>query len=193
MGSNIPFIAISLILLYFIFMWATLARIRKAGPNEVLIISGLRRMIRREDGTRFAVGFRMLKGGMTFVWPYIERLDRLSLEVMTVELRSPQIRTPKGSTIEVDAVAQAKIGSNDVSVALAAESLLSMEVDQIQAIVFQAIDGHLRRILGTSTDEALYTDWEALATKVVESAGKDLGKMGITVVSFIIRDVETRG
>jgi len=182
-------IVVGLLFIFFLLTWVVLNRIVKAGPNEVLVISGRRRWIRREDGTRFQVGFRMLKGGRTFVWPFIERVDRLSLELFTLDVRTPEVYTAKGVPIIVDGIAQVKIKGDDVSIATAAEQFLSMGVDQIRHIALQTVEGHLRAILGTLTVEETYSNRDAFASKVQEVASSDLANMGLTIVSFTIRDI----
>jgi len=186
---EIGLIVAGILFIVFIFIWVVLQRIIKAGPNEVLVISGRRRWIRREDGTRFLVGFRILKGGRTFVWPFIERVDRLSLELMTLDVRTPEVYTAKGVPIIVDGIAQIKIKGDDVSIATAAEQFLSMGIDQIQKIALQTVEGHLRAILGTLTVEETYSNRDAFAAKVQEVASSDLANMGLTIVSFTIRDI----
>ncbi|HDS29857.1 MAG TPA: flotillin family protein [Firmicutes bacterium] len=180
---------IGILFLAFMLMLWVANRIIKAGPNEVLVISGRHRYIRREDGSRFRVGFRMLKGGRTFVWPFIERVDRLSLELMTLDVRTPEVYTAKGVPIIVDGIAQIKIKGDDISIATAAEQFLSMGRDQIRGIALQTVEGHLRAILGTLTVEETYSNRDAFAAKVQEVASSDLANMGLTIVSFTIRDI----
>jgi flotillin len=131
----------------------------------------------------------MLKGGRTFVWPFLERVDRLSLELMTLDVRTPEVYTAKGVPIIVDGIAQIKIKGDDVSIATAAEQFLSMGIDQIRNIALQTVEGHLRAILGTLTVEETYSNRDAFAAKVQEVASSDLANMGLTIVSFTIRDI----
>ena len=63
------------------------SRVKKVGPNEVLVISG------RGKGVN---GFRIITGGRAFVWPVLERVDMLSLELMTIELTTPDVPTVQG-------------------------------------------------------------------------------------------------
>jgi hypothetical protein len=65
-------------------------RYAKVGPNQVLIVSGRKHHL--PDGT--SVGFRIVKGGGTFVFPIIEKLDVLSLEVLTIEMPKCKVPTP---------------------------------------------------------------------------------------------------
>ncbi|HEX9743943.1 MAG TPA: SPFH domain-containing protein [bacterium] len=185
----IALIVVGILLILFILAVFVLNRIQKAGPNEVLVISGRRRKIKRDDGSVFDVGFRMLKGGRTFVWPFIERVDRLSLEIMTLDVRTPEVYTAKGVPIIVDGIAQIKIKGDDISIATAAEQFLSMGTDQIRNIALQTVEGHLRAILGTLTVEETYANRDAFAAKVQEVASSDLANMGLTIISFTIRDI----
>jgi len=61
--------------------WAS--RIRKVGPNEVLVISGRKR---RNPETGEIEPYRIVKGGRAFIWPVFERVDILSLQMMTIEV-----------------------------------------------------------------------------------------------------------
>jgi len=178
-----------LLLIFFFLAYVVLSRIIKAGPNEVLVISGRKRILQREDGTKFPVGFRMLKGGRTFVWPILERVDRLSLEIFTLDVRTPEVYTSKGVPIIVDGIAQVKIKGDEISIATASEQFLSMGLEQITHIALQTVEGHLRAILGTLTVEETYSNRDMFAAKVQEVASSDLANMGLTIVSFTIRDI----
>ncbi|MHC4820484.1 MAG: flotillin family protein, partial [Planctomycetota bacterium] len=63
------------------------SRYTKVGPNQVLVISGMKRKV--ETGER--IGFRIVRGGGTFVLPVLEKVDFLSLELMTIEVKTPEV------------------------------------------------------------------------------------------------------
>ena len=65
----------------------------KAGPNEVLIISGAKQR-RGPDGE--AVGYRIIRGGGTFVRPFREKVERLSLELMQFDVRTGETYSTHG-------------------------------------------------------------------------------------------------
>jgi flotillin len=187
MGIAGPVVGILAAIFFLFFVVAF--RIKKAGPNEVLVISGMRRITKLEDGTRVKVGFRLVKGGMTFVIPILEKVDRLSLEIMTLDVRTPEVYTIKGVPVIVDGIAQIKIKGDSVSISTAAEQFLSMGVDKIANVALQTVEGHLRAILGTLTVEEIYSNRDMFAQKVQEVASSDLANMGLTIVSFTIRDI----
>ena len=137
-------------------------------------------------------GFRILKGGGTFVIPVIEKVDRLSLELLTIDVQTQDVYTSKGVPVRVDGVAQIKVKGDDVSIATAAEQFLSKTTEDIKNIAMQTLEGHLRAILGTMTVEDIYQNRDAFASKVQEVAAGDMANMGLAIVSFTIRDIRDR-
>ena len=184
--------AILLVIFIFAGIWAS--RYTKVGPNEVLVISGRKRHMVDPDGTARDVGFRIVKGGGVFVWPVFEKVDILKLELMTIDVQTPEVYTSKGVPVKVDGVAQIKVKGDDISIATAAEQFLSKGTDDIKSIAMQTLEGHLRAILGTMTVEEIYQNRDAFASKVQEVAAGDMANMGLGIVSFTIRDIrDTQG
>jgi len=180
-----------LVLLVFV---TVMSRYTKVGPNEVLVVSGFRRKYTDPDGTVTTRGFRVKKGGGTFVVPMLEKVDILSLELMTIDVQTPEVYTSKGVPVKVDGVAQVKIKGDDISISTAAEQFLSKPTEEIKSVAMQTLEGHLRAILGTMTVEEIYQNRDAFASKVQEVAATDMQNMGLGIVSFTIRDIrDTQG
>src|SRR5437870_7718891 len=171
----------------FIIIWAS--RYTKVGPNQVLVISGRKHRYADPDGTVRSRGFRIVKGGGTFVIPVVEKIDLLSLELLTIDVNTPEVYTSKGVPVRVDGVAQIKVKGDDISISTASEQFLSKGVDDIKNIAMQTLEGHLRAILGTMTVEDIYQNRDAFASKVQEVAAGDMANMGLGIVSFTIRDI----
>ena len=182
--------AILLLIFLFLIIWAS--RYTKVGPNQVLVISGRKRRMMDPDGTVREVGFRIVKGGGVFVYPVIEKVDILSLELLTIDVQTPEVYTSKGVPVLVDGVAQIKVKGDDVSIATSAEQFLSKGTDDIKNIATQTLEGHLRAILGTMTVEDIYQNRDAFASKVQEVAAGDMANMGLGIVSFTIRDIRDK-
>ena len=173
-------------------VWAS--RYTKVGPNEVLVVSGRKKRVLDPDGIERERGFRIVKGGGTFVIPVVEKVDILSLELLTIDVQTPEVYTSKGVPVKVDGVAQIKVKGDDVSIATAAEQFLSKDTAAIMNIAMQTMEGHLRAILGTMTVEEIYQNRDAFAQKVQEVAAGDMANMGLGIVSFTIRDIrDTQG
>jgi len=168
---------------------AIMHRYTKVGPNEVLVASGMKHKYLDPDGTVRTRGFRIKKGGGTFVIPMLEKCDILSLELMTIDVQTPEVYTSKGVPVRVDGVAQVKVKGDDISIATAAEQFLSKDTEEIKNVAMQTLEGHLRAILGTMTVEEIYQNRDAFAAKVQEVAATDMQNMGLGIVSFTIRDI----
>ncbi len=191
MQSGIAIIAaIVIVIVVFLLLYMVFSRYTKVGPNQVLIVSGRKHQL--EDGT--SVGFRIVKGGGTFVLPIFEKVDILSLELLTIDVQTPEVYTSKGVPVKVDGVAQIKVKGDDISIRTSAEQFLGKATDEIRNIATQTLEGHLRAILGTMTVEEIYQNRDAFAQKVQEVAAGDMANMGLGIVSFTIRDIrDTQG
>jgi flotillin len=182
--------AVVIVVVVFLLLYMIFSRYTKVGPNQVLIVSGKKH--RLEDGTQ--VGFRIVKGGGTFVMPIFEKVDLLSLELLTIDVQTPEVYTSKGVPVKVDGVAQIKVKGDDISIRTAAEQFLGKAQDEIRNIATQTLEGHLRAILGTMTVEEIYQNRDAFASKVQEVAAGDMANMGLGIISFTIRDIrDTQG
>src|SRR5215475_11274820 len=176
----------------FVIIWAS--RYTKVGPNQVLVISGRKHRMVDPDGTAREVGFRVVKGGGVFVWPVYEKVDILSLELVTIDVQTPEDYTSKCVPVKVDGVAQITVKGDDISISTASEQFLSKGTEEIKNIAMQTLEGHLRAILGTMTVEEIYQNRDAFASKVQEVAAGDMANMGLGIVSFTIRDIrDTQG
>jgi len=168
---------------------------RKVGPNEVLVISGGKgETITEETGERRRLGFRIVKGGGSLINPVTERCEIMSLELITLDIVTPEMYTKMGVPIKVDGVAQIKVRGDDISIRTAAEQFLNKSRDEIKQIAYQTVAGHLRAILGTLTVEEVYAAHDTFAQRVAEVSAGDLSNMGLEVVSFTIREIsDSRG
>lgn len=157
---------------------------QKCGPNQAMIISGFG--CKRGD-----VEFKIVKGGGDVVLPLLQKRDFLSLEIMTIEVHSQApIITKNGVPIFVEGVAQVKVRGDDESIATAAEQFLGKSDEEVASIAHETLVGHLRAILGTLDVEELIQNFDNFAQKVQEVSIVDLKKMGLTVVSFTIKEIK---
>jgi flotillin len=154
----------------------------KVGPNEVLIISGRR-------GRRRAHGYRIVRGGGTFVWPFRERVQRLSLELMQFDVRTQETYTTHGVPVQIDGVCMVKIDGTDLGIERAAEQFLSRSREDIVRTALQAVEGHTRAAVGGLDIEDIYRERQRLVAAVRDLALPDLERMGLTIVSLTIRNI----
>jgi flotillin len=188
MGYGIAITAgVILVIVIFILISVFVSRYVKVGPDEALIVSGRKKKLSNGQ----VVGFRIVKGGATFVWPILEVAKTISLRIMPLDLNSSAY-TSQGVQVTVDGVAQVKIDSNQEAIATAAEQFLSLKEDEIRRIATQTLEGHLRSIVGNLTVEEINQNRDAFAQKVQELAASDLANMGLKIISFTIREISDK-
>lgn len=168
----IPVAVVVIVALIALWYW----RYTKAGPNEVLVVSGRGK-------------YRFVRGG-TFVWPILERVQTLSLSLLTLDVNASDAYTKQGVKLMVDAVAQVKVRSAEDSIQQAAEQFLGKPADEIRRVALQVIEGYVRAILGTISVEDIYLTREEFAQKVKRGAQADLDPMGLQIVSLTIRHID---
>lgn len=157
-----------------------MGNIHTVGPNEALIVSG---------GCCGAMEKKMVVGGWAWAWWLVTDVQRLTLEVMTLTPKCEQVETAHGVPLTVTGVAQCKVMTEREFLSTAAEQFLGKQVQHIKSVVLQTLEGHLRAILGTLSVEEVYRDRDQFASLVREVAAPDVGRMGIEILSFTIKDV----
>jgi flotillin len=184
-GVWLPILVVAVVLGFFAAMWLISRNYLKVSPNAVAVLSGRRRKL--PDGR--VVGYRMIRGGAALRIPLLEKVEYLHLNVMTIPLEIKRAYTLKGVPVSVKAVANVKIRGDDASLQAAAERFLGMSPDQVQKVIFQTLEGHLRSILGTLTVEEVNSDRQSFAQKLTSEATVDLEKMGIGVDVLTIQEI----
>ncbi len=150
---------------------------RKVGPNQALIVYG-------------TGGTRVITGGSKFVVPLYQRAQDFSLELMSFDVAPSQdLYTTQGVAVNVEAVTQIKVRSDNESIRTAAEQFLSKTQSDRENLIRLVMEGHLRGIVGQLTVEDLIKDPENVGGKMLKTVTPDMEKMGLEVISFTIKDV----
>ncbi len=171
-----------------------LPRYKIAPPDTALIISGLLRRrykVRNMDGSasvkRF--GYRIVRGGATFWIPAIERIDKLDMCLMQVDIKTAQpVPTKEYISVLVDAVANIKIGSDELFIATAAEQLLHYDAQQIKALAKDVLEGNMREIIGQMTIAELVQNRDKFAQESIKAAMADMANMGLEIINLTIQN-----
>ena len=168
-------------------IWAS--RYERAGPDEVLVISGRRNKVRQIEGTSASVGFRVVRSGGAFIIPILEQVERMSLHVISTEVRTINAISKEGVPLIVAGTALFKVASHDAGIMNAAERYLGRSRDEIERDVQAVLEGHLRGVCGQLTPEEIYQDRTAFQSQIAEQAQAELSQMGITVDTLTLREI----
>jgi len=189
-------ILLGIIIVILVLISFTIAKqYRKVGPHEALVISGGRkRTVIEPDGTRKKIGYRYRLGGGTFVIPFLETVDILPMEVITLNVKTPEVLTRGGVPIMAEATSQVKIDSNDYSIRLAAEQFLGLGKEGIRDVSMTILEGKMREVMGAMSVEEIYQGRQEFSEKVTKTTQKDFSLMGLIMMSFALKDIsDTHG
>jgi flotillin len=196
MNLTTGFILIGAVIIVLALLALLLAKqYRKVGPNEALIISGgKKRTVIAPDGTKTKIGYRYRLGGGTFVLPFLETVDTLPMEAITMKIKTPEVLTNGGVPIMAEAVAQIKIDSSDHAIRSAAEQFLGLGKEGIKDVAETVLEGKMREVMGTMTVEQIYKARHEFSSSVTQTAQSDFSRMGLNMMSFALKDIsDTQG
>lgn len=174
---KISFLLLSAALIIFLIIIVALGYV-KAPPDKAFIISGLK----KEP--------KILIGRSGIRIPFLERLDRLYLGQMTVDIKTGEpVPTNDFINVDVDAVAKVRIEQTPNGIKLAAKNFLNKNPDDIAMELKDSLQGNMREIIGTLSLKAINTDRDSFSDQVMEKASKDMAKLGIEILSCNIQNV----
>ena len=153
-------------------------------PNEVLIFSGTRRAV----GNR-QVGYRLVQGGRGIRIPMMERVDRMDLTNMIIDLRVQGAYSKGGIPLNVEGVANLKIAGTDPVIGNAIERFLGKTREEIMKVARETLEGNLRGVLATLTPEEVNRDRVKFAEELLTEADKDLHSLGLELDTLKIQNV----
>ena len=163
------------------------SRYKKVQPNMAMVVYGKRQ--RAANGR----GYKVISGGAKVIIPVLESVQWLRLDVRTLDLVVNDIVTDverSGAKINIKAVAQVKVSSDEATLNTAAENLLGKTDMAVNEIALKTLEGHVRGVCATLTVEEVNSDRDAIASKILGMAGNDLKNMGIDIRSFVIKEIE---
>jgi flotillin len=150
----------------------------KAPPSESYILSGLKKTSRLLIGTG---GFKV---------PIIERLDKLFLGEVSVDVKtSMPVPTHDFIDVMVDAVCKVRVNPSTNDIHLASKNYLNMDSKQIAYSIKDSLEGNMREVIGAISLQGLVTDRDAFSDQIQQKAAKDMAKLGLEILSCNIQNI----
>ncbi len=154
-------------------------------PNEMVVITGRKRLA--ADGRRS--GYRLLHGGRTLRVPIIERVSRIDLTTLPIEVVVRNAYSKGGIPLIVHGIANVKISARDPISHNAVERMLDKPFDEVMQIAKDTLEGNLRGVLATLTPEEVNEDRLKFAHRLIEEADEDMQKLGLDLDTLKIQNV----
>jgi flotillin len=152
-------------------------------PSEVMIISGRTSMC---EGKR--VGYSPQQG-WAIKWPVIEKVYKMDLRNMTVDVTCHDAFSKEGVPLNVEGVANLKVCGRQPLLNNAVERFMGMPREHIMRIARETLEGNLRGVLATMTPEEVNHDKVKFAESLVEEADKDLQRLGLELDNLKIQNI----
>jgi flotillin len=154
-------------------------------PNEILIISG--RKHRTKSGKE--VGYEVKFGGRAIVIPVIETVKKMSLTTMPVPVEVTNAYSKGGTPLNIQAIANVKISSDEKVVGNAIERFLDRSRDEIKRVARETLEGNLRGVVAILTPEEINEDRLQFAERIAQDVSRDLEKLGLQLDTLKIQSV----
>jgi flotillin len=159
---------------------------RVPAPSQAMLISGGKQ--RSTDGG--TLPFRIVVGHGAFVLPVFRKASFLTL-AMRESVVNEECVSQQGIALRVSAVIAFKVGSDQASIAAAAQRFLDNQ-PQMDELTGQIFSGHLRSIIGSMTVEAIIRERQTLAENVLEASKVEMGSLGLIVDSLQIKSIDDK-
>ena len=177
------------IVVLFSLSWVVRNLLYVSAPNEALIFSGARRQARLGSGEMKDVGFRVIRGGRGFRVPLLERVDRMDLSNLAIEVQVRGAFCKGGIPLNVQGVANVKLPGDEPRLLNAVERFLGRTPAEISRIARETLEGNVRGVLAQLTPEEVNEDKVRFAQSLLEEAEHDMARIGLVLDTLKIQNV----
>ena len=154
-------------------------------PNKAAVLYGRK----NKAAGGITKGYRLITGGGVFKIPFFEQVQYMDLSNRVINIRVDNAPNVNGVMTTVEGVANTKISSEKALLEIAVERFLGKSDIDIDKIIFQNLEGHLRSVVGKMTMEDLIGNKQKLNSAVLEDSSEDFKKLGISVDSLNIQNI----
>lgn len=156
------------------------------GPEEVLIFSGRQR--KAADGSQ--IGYEVTFGGKRWKTPLIERVDRMDLRTIPIDIKSSNAYSKGGIPLRLHAIAMVKVTDNPKLINNAVERFLGRDISELRRVAKETLEGHLRGVVARLTPEEVNEDRLKFAQALQKEAQDDFAKLGIQLDILKVQSVQ---
>lgn len=149
----------------------------------LLFFSGIRIINQYERAVKFRLGkfVGVLQPGFRWIFPIIERTQKVDVRVITVDIPSQEVMTQDNVPIKVNGVVFFKV--MDPSKAI-------LEVEHYQYAISQLSQSSLRDMVGKAELDAVLAKREEIGEKIKGVVDKETDPWGLRVTDVKIKDIE---
>lgn len=148
----------------------------KCPPDMVYLISGVRKEA------------KVVTGKATLRIPFLERIDKIPLKLIQIDVKTNNVPTNDFINVDVDAVANVRISTKPELIRVAAKHFLNQNTNEISNNVQQILEGNMREIIGQMQLVDLVNNKQLFSQKIQENAMDDIEKLGLEIVNLNVQN-----
>ena len=148
----------------------------KCPPDMVYLISGIRKEA------------KVITGKATLRIPFFERIDKIPLKLIQIDVQTSNVPTNDFINVDVDAVANVRISTKPELIRIAAKHFLNQGTNEIATNVQQILEGNMREIIGQMQLVDLVNNKQMFSQKIQENATDDIEKLGLEIVNLNVQN-----
>ena len=138
---------VAAVVVFFLIIGLLRSVIRVCPPDQVLVVTGAKTRVRGKS-----YGFRLQRGGWTFVVPFFQSVQGLGLSTIPIDVRVEGVNAANGITVGADATACVCVDHEDDTLLYSAvERLMGKSRAEIQDQIQQTMVGNFRGALNKTT------------------------------------------
>lgn len=166
-------------------IWVTLGVGSIAVPIIIilLLMAGLRVITQYELGVKFTLGkyVGLMQPGLRFVFPIIQKMYRIDMRTMVVDVPNQDCITRDNVTVKVNAVLYYRVNNADKAI---------MGVVDYRYIVSQLAQTSMRDVVGEASLDELLTKRDQISKRIQTIVDKSTNPWGMIVESVDIKHIE---
>ncbi len=149
----------------------------------IIFFAGIRIIDQYDRGVKFTFGkyTGTLQPGFRWIIPVVERVEKIDIRVITVDIPSQEVMTQDNVPIKVNGVVFFKVISADKAV---------LEVEEYNFAVSQLAQSALRDMCGKAELDQVLAKREEIGDKIQKVVDKETDPWGIKVTDVKIKDIE---
>lgn len=202
-----PIGGILAVILFFVGLGILRALVRVCWPDQILVVTGTKTRVGDKE-----YGFRLQRGGWTFVIPYFQSVQALDLSIIPINVLVGGVNSANGITVGADATACVCVDDEDETLLYSAvERLMGKSREEIQEQIQQTMIGNFRGALNKTTplqaigmvesveeaaEEAITTaatgvegERAQFRAELLKDSTQDLSSFGMRVVSVSLQKI----
>jgi regulator of protease activity HflC (stomatin/prohibitin superfamily) len=149
----------------------------------LISLSGIRVVYQYEKGVKFTLGkyTGMLGPGLRYIIPIIERLEKLDLRVVTVDIPKQEVMTKDNVPVRINGVVYFKVRDPEAAI---------LKIQDFHYAISQYSLTALRDVVGNEELDSVLTERDRIAKEIETILDKETDEWGLEVTAIKLQDIE---